>query len=487
MNFYRKYRPQTVAEIDTTAIRVALEQILTKGKISQAWLLTGPKGAGKTSTARIIAKILECEKNLLKPQALEEPCNQCGACRAIMNGSYLGVVEMDAASNRGIDDIRQLQERIGLAPAQGKFTVYVIDEVHMLTAEAFNALLKTLEEPPAHVVFILCTTELKKVPETIVSRCTQLNFDKASQIEVKRSLGRVVDGEKLTVEPGVLDLIAAGVDGSFRDAIKLLEQAVDETGTVKLIRVEPLVGQGQLYQVEELIRAIKHKNAKTALVLVAAKEQQGVDLNLLVVKLVENLRSELMAAAIVQKPEPKQIEALTELVERLSSASQEMKWSPLIGLPLQIAIVKWCYLPGETVIEPVKVEPVSQAAPPKLQSKPLQLAEVEGKWSEVLKKVKPLNHSLEALLKAARPVATADSWLTVEVYYTFHKEQLEQERYRAMLESQCSEVMGAPVKLRFKLGQKTAQAVAAAPKEVVNVTGRVKDEDLAQAAEEIFG
>ena len=164
-----------------------------------------------------------------------------------------------------------------------------------------------------------------------------------------------------------------------------------------------------------------------------------------------------------------------------------MKWSPLIGLPLQIAIVKWCYLPGETVIEPVKVEPVSQAAPPKLQSKPLQLAEVEGKWSEVLKKVKPLNHSLEALLKAARPVATADSWLTVEVYYTFHKEQLEQERYRAMLESQCSEVMGAPVKLRFKLGQKTAQAVAAAPKEVVNVTGRVKDEDLAQAAEEIFG
>jgi len=169
--YFLKYRPQTIAELDLESVRHQLEQILKQEKIPQAFLFAGPRGAGKTSAARILAKAINCRQ----PKGVE-PCNQCSLCREITAGSSLDVLEIDAASNRGIDDIRQLRERVGLAPAQAKYKVYIIDEVHMLTKEAFNALLKTLEEPPAHVVFVLCTTDPEKIIPTILSRLLRVDF-----------------------------------------------------------------------------------------------------------------------------------------------------------------------------------------------------------------------------------------------------------------------------------------------------------------------
>jgi len=202
VSFYLKYRPQRVGELDLVSVRESLGRILKSGRFAHAYLFAGPKGTGKTSSARILAKVLNCVDNNGKPknqktnklknkkettQELREPCGKCGSCKAIVGGSSMAVMEMDAASNRGIDDIRELRERVALAPAGGKYAVYVIDEVHMLTTEAFNALLKTLEEPPAHAVFVLCTTEVHKLPGTVVSRCTQVKFTKASRGEVVAS------------------------------------------------------------------------------------------------------------------------------------------------------------------------------------------------------------------------------------------------------------------------------------------------------------
>lgn len=521
MNYYRKYRPQTVGNLDLVSVREAFERILNSGNISHAYLFSGPRGTGKTSSARILAKILHCEKNqeliaplrqgfegrtAIKPLKLSEPCNECVSCKAIMGGSHLGVVEMDAASNRGIEDIRALREKIGLAPAQGPYTVYVIDEVHMLTTEAFNALLKTLEEPPAHAVFILATTEIQKVPETIISRCTQIFFNRANIPEICGSLAKAVTGENLLPEEGVLELIAQSVDGSFRDAMKILEQAAESDKKISLETTRQLTGMSRLYDPAVLLSALREKKVKPALAEIELKQQQGADMVLYGTRIVQNLRELLLQAVVNKGDSQSETGELLYLTELMTKAVIEMKYTPIVQLPLEMAVAEWCLaapikiakekqeasVAAPTVANPeaklIKEKIRTEAGVTKIQSnKEFDLEEVKAHWGEVLQAVKPLNHSLEALLKAAHPVEVKGNWITVEVFYTFHREQLEQERYRVMLEKQCGGVMGAPVKLKFILGKKATQAVMTAPLELKNVTGEVADEELAKAAEEIFG
>src|ERR1700722_6921705 len=207
MVFYRKYRPQKIDYLDSAAVRDTLHAVL-QNDVSHAFLFTGPKGLGKTSTARIVAKVVNCER---RKKGEVEPCNECDQCVSITNGTNVDVLEIDAASNRGIDEIRELKEKIRLAPVAAKRKVYIIDEVHMLTTEAFNALLKTLEEPPEHAMFILCTTEAHKVPETIISRCFQVQFKPAKDKEIARSLTRIIEGEEINIEKDVLRVISQTV------------------------------------------------------------------------------------------------------------------------------------------------------------------------------------------------------------------------------------------------------------------------------------
>ena len=242
MVFYRKYRPQTINELDNEEIRNALYSIFSKSfsSVPHAFLFSGPKGLGKTSAARIVAKIINCEKHQnLKGKRTEkeiEPCNKCDQCISISQGSNVDVLEIDGASNRGIDEIRDLRDKIKLSPARATKKVYIIDEVHMLTTEAFNALLKTLEEPPSHVVFILCTTELNKVLPTITSRCFQIKFTKATSEELVRSFQRITKNEKINIETPALLEIAKLSDASFREGAKMLEELSLSYGNRKITK-----------------------------------------------------------------------------------------------------------------------------------------------------------------------------------------------------------------------------------------------------------
>lgn len=346
MVFYLKYRPQKIEDLDSVNVRDTLKAVLAGSKKKtlsfHAFLFTGPKGLGKTSTARIVAKFLNCEKR--KPGDLE-PCNKCYQCTSITSGNNFDVVEIDAASNRGIDEIRELKERINLSTASSPYKVYIIDEVHMLTTEAFNALLKTLEEPPVHVVFILCTTEPQKVPATIASRCLHIPFGIATDEELKRSFKRIIKGEDLRVEDGALDVIANLSDGSFRDGSKILQELSVKAGKKKITE-EFVLDNFKIvdvnFQMLELLKFLKAKDAKGSLDLVNKISMQGVDMKYFIEELVNELHSTLLLSI---KNEEKDTDftlfELRTLMKLLMRANLQLKYSVLPQLPLELAIIEF--------------------------------------------------------------------------------------------------------------------------------------------------
>lgn len=363
MNLYLKYRPKTIDELDLSGVRKILSDIVKANKVAHAYLLTGPRGSGKTSTARVLARMVNCERN---GEKLGEPCNKCSACQSILNSSAVDVIEIDAASNRGIDDIRELKEKIRLAPAILPKKVYIIDEVHMLTSEAFNALLKTLEEPPSHSFFILCTTEAHKIPETIVSRCSAIQFTKATPSEMLRSFKRVIEGERATADEGALEYLSKAVDGSFRDGVKIIDQVISHSGSVMLSDVEQVVSGSRGYKVESLVESLSSKQVSESLKLLDEAIRNGIDLNYLLVSVMRGLRDKLLIGE-VEVEVAKLIFELDEVARRLATS--------LDGeLLIQVAIVEWCGLTeGQTsekskVVKPVVEKSSWQAMKEKIKS-----------------------------------------------------------------------------------------------------------------------
>lgn len=441
MSFYLKYRPQKIDQLDLEAVRAVLLKLLQAKQPPHAWLLTGPKGTGKTSSARIIAKSLNC----LEKKDSAEPCCHCENCLAITKGTAIDVLEIDAASNRGIDDIRELREKIKLTPTHLRYKVYIIDEVHMLTKEAFNALLKTLEEPPAHAIFILATTEADKLPDTIVSRCVSVPFTMASGPELLRSLKRVVAGEKLKCSDNKLTEIATAAGGSFRDAVKLLEFPDN---------LKPLV-------IDDWLVLLYQKELKGALDWLVNAWHAGHEPKPLLLAAIERLRQVLLLRLGIGQTADldklKNVDIIKTLLSRLIAAAGELSSSPIEALPLELAVVDWCG-PAPSV--------------PPMPNKDLPDKNLAAKWPEVLTAIKPLNHGLEALLKATDPVGFTDGYLMIKVFYQFHKDRLEEERYRAMVEQVISKLWVMPVKVKYFLSTKLLPT---------------QDEAIIQTAEEVFG
>lgn len=496
MVFYLKYRPQKLSELDLVEVREGLEKIVKSGKVPHALLFAGPRGTGKTSAARILAKAVNC----LTTKGKGEPCNRCRICRAVTEGRALDLIEIDAASNRGIDDVRSLREKIKLAPTQASFKVYIIDEVHMLTSEAFNALLKTLEEPPKHAIFILCTTAPEKLPPTILSRCTRFNFRKARVEEVVNSLKRVVRGEKLKVEKGILEAIAGNVDGSFRDGQKILDQLSVSKRKITLKETKKLLGQIAALAPTKLLKFLAGKDTKGAISEINRIVETGGDLKVYTQSLLEKLRRALLAKVGVEDETEEikgieKVEEIRSLIELFSAAAAKLATAVIPQLPLEIAVVEWCQRKEGAEVAPRSVnQRIMNPARPK---KKVNLAEILERWPEVLAGVRPLNHSVGALLRATRPIKVSDSMLTIEVFYQFHKEQLEMDKCRRVVEEVAEKVLGTPVKLKCVLGKKRPVTTDNREKEKDYTDRPVKSNpksgesvapgDIIKAAEEIFG
>lgn len=506
--FYLKHRPQNFEDLDCTEAREELQKIFKNKNFPHAFLFSGPRGIGKTSAARIIAKAVNCQE-----KKDFEPCNQCPVCSSITAGSNVDVIEIDAASNRGIDDIKELREKIRLAPAGAKYKIYIIDEVHMLTPEAFNALLKTLEEPPAHALFILCTTDPQKLPQTVISRCQQIKFKKATRTEIVSRLEKVCQKEKLKYEEVALAEIAKLSDGSFRDGVKILEQ-VALSGKVTAEEVAKTAGVLKEHNPEEFLELLAKKETKKALIWINQVVEGGGNLRLLLEGLLDRLRIILLDNFGVEKESSEtkglasdlSLEEIRSLIELFSRAYFEQKGAVIPQLPIEMAIIEWSAYKGglsssgnegkdkkekkeaEEEIKPSSVGPRAGQA--------LQIEEVKARWSEILEAVKPLNHSVQAFLRASRPLACDGSFLILEVFYKFHKDQLETEKCRRIFEAAASQVLACPVKLKCSLAE-TKKEPQPLPKledfpppvdqgQKTDQLAKTKEDDIIKFAEEIF-
>lgn len=341
---YLKYRPRTVEELDNSVAREALGKLLATKQLPHAFLFTGQKGTGKTSSARILAKAVNCLENSYSGKGNSyEPCNKCANCKSIDAGSSPDVFELDAASNRGIDEVRNLIKEAGFAPMAGNYRVFIIDEAHMITNDAFNALLKTLEEPPHSVIFILATTNEEKVPKTIVSRCYAIKFSSASKEDIKAKLKKIVAKEGVGVSDEVIKLIAEHSEHSFRDAIKLLEELIVQN---KLKDNEAAQYLGVRTK-DGLLALLKKQDSKEALQWVEEYIQTGGSVKYLITDLIDAVRDHLLQLKGVKVDDTVTISVnLTVqesmvLLKSLQEAYGNLRITPIESLPLEIALIEF--------------------------------------------------------------------------------------------------------------------------------------------------
>lgn len=515
--FYRKYRPQSLDElIGQSQVKQILTSSFQKGSLSHAYLLCGPKGTGKTSTARILAKMVNCERSTTKQKAESQktesvniPCNQCPTCLSITEGSNLDLMEIDAASNRGIDEVRALRENIKLTPSASRKKVYIIDEVHMLTQEAFNALLKTLEEPPPHAMFILATTEAHKVPPTVVSRVVRLDFKPASTEELIEALTKVASREKISIDQGAVVNLAKAAGGSFRDGEKLLEQLSSFEGKITQAVVAEILGQGQFEERVKLLEFIGERKSAAALSCLHQLLEQVAPQRLALL-LLDDLRRLLLMSCGVEKEAIKE-EMLEEEYEKLvkvlgrfdqgkiirvigllSKSLEQGRFVSIVSLPLEVAVVESCLEEENGRGENSRVKNIpentksaketvrSAMETPKVENGD-EIKIIEQRWPYVLETIKPHNYSLGALLGSVKIIDFKEGKLRMEVPYSFHQRILEVPKNRTLLESVLSDAVGKAVEVVIFLGKREFKGEELANVEVAS------DDEIIRAAAEIFG
>jgi DNA polymerase-3 subunit gamma/tau len=503
---YRKYRPQDFDEVvGQEAVVRTLRNAISSGQVRQAYLFAGPRGTGKTSMARILAKALNCAQG-----PTPSPDGTCHACVSIANGSSLDVVEMDAASQRGIDDIREIRERVVMQPVEGRYKVYILDEAHQLTDPAWNALLKLIEEPPPHLVFVFCTTELQQVLPTVRSRCQTFVFQRPRLPDLVRKLRTIADAEGMDVPDAALALIARGARGAYRDAESTLDQLSASTdGQITVQAVLQLLGAVEEEALFRLLDLVVDRDTAGALVFLEDLSEQGQDLGRLVVDLLEHLRHLMLVQHMGEVPASLPVteetrERLREqanqlgrptvvrLIDLLHLAVEDMRQGGDPRLPLELALVK-ATRPGSDLSReslayrleqleqsqghaarpaPPHEGPTSRqpAAEPQTSTRepvqpaagqaPVQLEQLQEAWQRtILPAVGERSTPLAAVLGEARPAALEGDTLTLEfpAHASFHRGVAEEPKNATALSEALFEVTGRRLGIAFEVGEAAAQ------------------------------
>ncbi|HRY82271.1 MAG TPA: DNA polymerase III subunit gamma/tau [Candidatus Moranbacteria bacterium] len=494
---YRKYRPKNFAEIIGQAHIVrTLSNSIKNERVGHAYLFTGPRGTGKTSIARILAKTINCTN--LKDAI---SCEKCESCKIITSGKSLDIIEIDAASNTGVDNIRELRETVALSNASLKYKVYIIDEVHMLSTGAFNALLKTLEEPPAHVVFILATTEIHKVPQTILSRCQRFDFVRLPIQNIIEKLTLITKSEKVKIEKEALEMIAISAEGGMRDAESMLGQIISlEDKNITVSEVEEILGTADKKTAETTAEMILEKNSSGAIAKVNELLENGYDLEVFNKSLINYLRQLMIIKIDPALKKYFSSEMTSERLEKMAELSKKAELSQIISainlfleaqskissfilpqLPLEIAIIKATNtfpeeIRSENDEEISKIK--TQISKPQLKNQNLEekdnnlaieqfnnikteeknetvenidMSTVRSNWLKLLIDIRPFNHSLSALLSNCQPTKTEGNIITLGTPYSFYCERLNDKNNRLTVEEVFSKILKSQIKIRIEI------------------------------------
>ncbi len=470
---YRKYRPKTFSEVvNQEHVKRTLMNALKLDKVSHAYLFCGQRGVGKTTIARILAKAVNCTS-----RKGAEPCNKCEACQEVMQGRSLDLIEIDAASTRGIDEIRELREKIKFSPTRLKYKVFIIDEVHMLTIEAFNALLKTLEEPPAHAIFALCTTAPHKIPATILSRCQRFDFKKIGQKEIVEHLSSIAKKEKIKIDKEALELIAANSSGSDRDALSLLAQVIAyEDKHITLEEVKSILGIPDLRAAQDLVEFLAQGKAAEAVKLVNDVNQSGYDLVQFTKNIIAYLRQILLLKVskhLVSTLDQEQLkkamaqakllthEQILNWIELFNNARRNIASSVLPQLPLELACVEATQQIANSQ-QPTARNPKSglKEAESKNNTKhvpvvsnsqtksALTIQQIQQKWPDFLTKVRSQSHGLSIFLRSAEPVGMKGNQLILVCEHDFQKERIRDHKNLELLERLLEQIYGSKLTLK---------------------------------------
>lgn len=457
-SLYRKYRPSKFAElVGQDHIRSSIEAMIQSGQIGHAFLFSGPRGTGKTTLARLLAKSVNC----VGERDGVEACGKCAICKEIAANRLIDINEIDAASNRGIDEIRELKGKISFAPVMAKYKIYIIDEVHMLTKEAFNALLKTLEEPPAHAIFILATTELHKLPQTIISRCLRYQFHLAPQDQTAKMIGRIAKKEGIKLEDAAIEVLASRAEGSYRDALTLLGN-ISNQGPVSEAKLRELIGMPSDEVVGSVERALKEGNVKLMTSTVKSFLSEGGDLVVLTRNVANNCREQIFSGENEASVGYHGI-----LLERLlvclakarhSSDATSLLAAQLVNLTLRAKNQNQSSVQArvEAIVEKVTdITDIStsreeiQITQPvdSVNATPVRADDTTDFWTSFLMEVKENNHALYAIVRSANFGGLTDEKLTISVKFRFYSERLFEPKNRIIIEKAASKVAGKPIKI----------------------------------------